>query len=63
MNHLNELKEGYFKHLSEALFIFISLLIASFACLIHAFIPQFFTKTASTIMKNILGRTDDRYNK
>lgn len=63
MKHLNELKEGYFKHLTEALLIVGSLLIAAFACLIHAFIPSLFNKTASTIIRNILGRTDDRYSK
>jgi hypothetical protein len=63
MSHLSELKEGYFKHLLEALLIVVSLLLAAGACLIHALVPGIFTKTASTIMRNILGRTDDRYAK
>jgi hypothetical protein len=63
MSHLSELKEGYLKHLAEALFIVGSLLVAAGACLIHALIPSMFTKTASTIIRNILGRTDDRYAK
>jgi len=63
MSHLGELKEGYFKHLLEALFIVGSLLIAAVACLVHALVPQLFTKTASTIIRNILGRTDERYDK
>lgn len=61
--HLDEVKEGYFKHLVEAMAIVFSLLAASLACLIHAFIPKLFTKTASTIMRNILSRTDNRYAK
>ena len=63
MSHLSELKEGYFKHLLEALLIVVSLFLAAGACFIHALVPGIFTKTASTIMRNILGRTDDRYAK
>jgi hypothetical protein len=63
MNHLFEVKENYFKHLVEALVIVFSLLLAALACFVHAIVPQLFTKTASTIMRNILGRTDDRYSR
>lgn len=63
MKHLDEVKENYFKHLAEALLISLSLIVASVACLLHAIFPFAFTKTASTIMRKILGRTDDRYAK
>jgi hypothetical protein len=63
MKHLDEVQEKYFKHLFEALLIVVSLLIAAGACFVHAIIPKIFTKTASTIMKNILNRTDERYAK
>lgn len=61
MSHLKSIKENYFTHLFEALLIVFSLLKAAFACLIHAFIPFIFTTTASSIMKKIIQRTDDRY--
>lgn len=61
MSHLQEVKENYFKHLLEALLISLSLIAAAIACFIHALIPFAFPKTASTIMRKILSRTDDRY--
>ena len=61
MSHLKEVKENYFKHLTEALFIVLSLLRALLACLIHAFIPFVFKTTASSIIRKVLQRTDDRY--
>ena len=61
MKHLSEVKENYFKHLIEALLISLSLVAASLACLIHAIFPFALTKTASTIMRKILSRTDNRY--
>jgi hypothetical protein len=61
MKHLNEVKENYFKHLLEALLISLSLIFAAVACFIHALIPLAFPKTASTIMRKILSRTDNRY--
>lgn len=63
MSHLKEIKENYFKHLLEALFISISLLIGSITCLIHAFVPMIFKQTASTIMRKTLSRTEDRYDR
>jgi hypothetical protein len=63
MRHLEEVKENYFKHLIEASLISLSLIAASLACFIHAILPFAFTKTASTIMRKILGRTDNRYAK
>jgi hypothetical protein len=63
MSHLGELKENYFKHFFEALLISLSLIAAATACLIHAIIPFAFKKTASTIMRKILSRTDSRYDR
>ena len=61
MSHLKNMKENYFSHLLEALFIVFSLLKAAGACLIHAFIPFVFKTTASSIIRKTLQRTDDRY--
>lgn len=61
MKHLNEVKENYFKHFVEALLISLSLILAAFACLLHAFFPFIFTKIASNIMRKILLRTENRY--
>jgi hypothetical protein len=61
MSHLKGMKENYFVHLFEALLIVFSLLKAAVACLVHAFIPFIFTTTASSIVRKILQRTDDRY--
>jgi hypothetical protein len=63
MKHLVEVKENYFKHLVEALWISLTLIVASIACAIHAIFPFIFKKTASTIMRNILSRTDHRYDR
>jgi hypothetical protein len=61
MSHLKDMKENYFTHLFEALFVVFSLLMASLACLVHAFIPFVFKSTASSIIRKTLERTDDRY--
>jgi hypothetical protein len=61
MSHLKVMKENYFTHLVEALFVVFSLLIALLACLVHAFIPFVFKSTASSIIRKILKRTEDRY--
>ena len=55
------MKENYFAHLFEALVVVSSLLKAAVACLIHAFLPFVFTTTASSTMRKVLQRTDDRY--
>ena len=61
MSHLKNMKENYFAHLFEALFIVFSLIRAALACFIHAFFPFIFKTTASGIIKGILKRTGDRY--
>lgn len=61
MSHLEDMKESYSVHFGEAVFVSLSLFKAAFACLIHAFLPFIFTKTASSTMRIILQRTDDRY--
>ena len=63
MSHLGEIKENYFRHFLEALLISLSLIVAASACLIHAIVPFAFKKTASTIMRKILSRTDSRYDR
>lgn len=61
MKHLKEMKESYVVHFGEAVFVSISLFKAGLACLVHAFLPFLFTKTASSTMRKTLQRTDDRY--
>ena len=61
MKHLKEVNENYFVHMYEACLISFSLFVACIACLVHAFIPSVFTKTASSTIRKILQRTDDRY--
>jgi hypothetical protein len=63
MKHLSEVKENYFIHFIEALLISLSLITAGFFCIIHAFLPFMFKRTASTIMRKILNRTDHRYDR
>ena len=45
--HLNDAGEGYFEHLAFAATIGLMALAAGLACLIHAVIPGFCTRTAS----------------
>ena len=45
--HLGEAGQGYFEHLSFAATIGLMALAAGLACLIHAIIPGFCTRTAS----------------
>ena len=61
MRHLDECGEGYFKHMLEAWRIVFVLLVASGVCMIHSLLPFVFQKTASTMTRNILNRTDNRY--
>lgn len=61
MKHLDDCGETYFVHMVEAWMIVISLIVAALACAIHSIIPQLFKKTASSIIREVLGRTDKRY--
>ena len=63
MKHLDECGEGYFKHMMEAWLIVAVLLISSVICFIHSLFPFIFQKTASSLVKRILNRTEKRYVK
>lgn len=63
MKHLNECGESYLKHMTEAWLISSVLFSASLICLIHSIFPFLFQKTASTMTKKIIFRTENRYAK
>jgi hypothetical protein len=63
MNHLKNVGESYLKHLFEAWYIVLTLILASFICLIHSFFPFMFERTASNMLKNIFDRTERRNSK
>tara|TARA_Y100000389_G_scaffold157498_1_gene158650 strand:+ start:535 stop:726 length:192 start_codon:yes stop_codon:yes gene_type:complete len=52
--HLEEVGETRLQHLLHAIVVAIKLQLLVPALLIHAIAPRFFTKTASTVMRNIL---------
>lgn len=52
--HLEEVGETGPEHLRKALWAALRLQLIVPALIIHAFAPRFFTKTASTTMKEIL---------
>ena len=58
--HLEDVNESYLTHMSNSLYISIKLAIASSFALIHAFIPGFFTKSASNICREIVKLVDQR---
>ena len=51
--HLRDAKESYFQHMGAALKISLQLLIASLQALFHSIIPAFFTKSASSKIKEL----------
>mgnify|MGYP001584337544 FL=1 len=52
--HLEEVGETRLQHLIYAVVIAVKLQLLVPVLLIHAIAPRFFTKTASTVMRNIL---------
>jgi hypothetical protein len=60
MKHLKLVHENYFKHMFEAWLIFVTFFAAGLICFIHSIFPFLFQTTASTMVKNILTRTDKR---
>jgi hypothetical protein len=59
-SHLDEVNEGYFKHMFNSLKYSLKLLQAALACLIHAFIPELFKSTASVIAGDIVYDVEQR---
>ncbi|CAB5218133.1 hypothetical protein UFOVP204_15 [uncultured Caudovirales phage] len=60
MKHLNLVHENYFKHMAEAWLIVLTLLFSAVVCFIHSIFPFAFKTTASTRLKWILNRTNQR---
>jgi hypothetical protein len=60
IKHLQEVDEGYLEHMFEAWIIVLTLIFASLICFIHSIIPFLFERTASTMVKKIMSRTDRR---
>ncbi len=54
MSHLKETNYTYIAHFKKAIGYSSKLFCAAFAVLVHAFVPDVFTKTASGIVRNIL---------
>jgi hypothetical protein len=63
MKHLKLVNENYFKHMLEAWLIVITFIAAGFICFIHSIFPFLFQTTASTMVKNIIARTNKRQEK
>jgi hypothetical protein len=60
MKHLKLVHENYFRHMIEAWFIVATLLFSAIVCFIHSIFPFAFQTTASTRLKWILTRTNQR---
>ena len=58
--HYESIGETYLRHMWEAVTISVMLIIAAFACLIHALLPFVFKTTASSIIKNIINDLEER---
>jgi hypothetical protein len=54
--HLKEVGETPLQHMKHALIMAARLQLLVPALLIHSIAPRFFTKTASNVMKDILGK-------
>lgn len=59
-NHPREVGETYKQHLFFALTFGISMLIGGIACIIHAFFPFLFQKTASNILFKMSRKVTER---
>ncbi len=60
MKHLKKVNESYLKHMLEAWLIAIIFILSGFIVLIHSIFPFLFQTTASTMVKNIIKRTNER---
>ena len=52
--HLKETNETYFEHMFHAIRYGFRMILAGFACIIHAIIPDLFVTTASDTIKGII---------
>jgi len=60
MKHLKKVNESYFKHMIEAWLIAITFIFSGIIVFVHSIFPFLFQTTASTIVKNIIKRTNKR---
>lgn len=60
MKHLEEVNESYFTHMKHSLKYSAKFLLASLASLVHAFFPELFKCTSSSIAKQICNDADHR---
>lgn len=60
LDHPHSVDETYFQHFLFAMGFAISLFVAAFAALIHAFIPAACESTASNKIKQLYGRIHNR---
>lgn len=58
--HLDDVNEGYFKHMKSALGISFRMAKGSIMVLIHAVLPCFFTNNASNICRDIVKLVDNK---
>jgi len=61
--HLKEINETYFEHMQFAQKCGWRMVIGGLACVIHSFIPDIFTTTASDTMKELEEEITARKNK
>ncbi len=61
MKHLREVNETYVVHLKFALWGAGQCVLAVGALVVHAFVPTFFERSASTRLKSVLKTMTDRY--
>ena len=59
-DHPKDVGLGYFGHFVFALGVVLKLVLATFACFIHAFFPFLFTNTTSKIVKELYGKIEHR---
>jgi hypothetical protein len=62
LDHPYSINEGYVTHLKEAVYCGVIMLLAGCACIIHSIIPALYTKTASSLIRGIVKRFDQRLN-
>lgn len=60
IDHPQSIDETYFEHARFALKFSSLLFLAALAAFIHALVPAFFEKTASTIVANLFDKTRNR---
>jgi len=58
--HLEKLKEGYFKHMKDALYISSIMFVGSIKVFIHALYPDIFESVGSDACRKIIKIVDDK---